>query len=124
MVSFTLGVGSLTCLPTTRSACSGFTVALALLLAGLGSNWLLWLIVAVLVCGLGLSTRAVRVRVWAADGSTAPTSQTPVPGVYVPRLGLNDRSVSPAGSRSWTVTLLAASGPRSLRVTVKVMVSP
>ena len=39
MVSPTLGVGSLTVLVTARSACCGVSVALAVLLPGLGSNW-------------------------------------------------------------------------------------
>src|SRR6516164_8771176 len=73
----TLGVALLTCLPTTRSACCGVTVAAALLLAGSGSYWSLWLIVAVFVSELGLTTRAVSVKVGVADGSTVPTLQKP-----------------------------------------------
>ena len=38
-LSPTLGVGLLTVLVTARSACSGVTVADAVLLPGLGSNW-------------------------------------------------------------------------------------
>ena len=53
MLSPTLGVGLLTVLATARSACCGVSVALALLLPVSGSNWSAWLIVAVLVCGVG-----------------------------------------------------------------------
>ena len=49
-MSPTLGVGLLTVLATTRSACCGVSVALAVLLAVFGSNWSASAIVAVLVC--------------------------------------------------------------------------
>ena len=43
----------------------------------------------------------------------------------MPWLGVADTKVSPAGSRSFTATLVAESGPRLLtRVTVKVIWSP
>jgi hypothetical protein len=52
-------------------------VTLPLLLPVFGSNWSEWLIVAVLVSALWLTTRAVMMRVCAADGVTVPTVQTP-----------------------------------------------
>ena len=52
IVSPTLGVGLLTVLATARSACCGVSMALAVLLAVLGSNWSASVIVAVLVCGV------------------------------------------------------------------------
>src|SRR5437764_636980 len=96
MVSPTLGVALLTVLVTCRSACCGVSVALALLLpvllsctsaccgvagavalllAVLGSNWSLWLMLAVFGAGLGLTTRTVMVRVWVAPTATVPTVQ-------------------------------------------------
>src|SRR5947208_2469026 len=56
--------------------------------------------------------------------ASVPTLHTPVPLLYEPRLGVAVTNCRPVGSRSLTVTLVAVSGPRSLRVTVKVMVSP
>jgi hypothetical protein len=52
-------------------------VTLAWLLLVSGSNWSACLSVAVLVSGLGLATRAVRIKVWATDGLTVPTVQMP-----------------------------------------------
>src|SRR5262245_8337325 len=118
MTSPTLGVGLLTDLPRARSACCGVSVALALLLPEAGSNWSAWLMVAVLVCGLGLTTVAVMVRVCGAVVVTVPTDQTPLALLYVPALEVAESNVSPGGSRSLTATLVAALGPLSLRVTV------
>ena len=56
-------------------------MTLARLLAISRSNWSLWLIEAVLVCAVGLSTRAVRISVWAVDGSMGPMSHTPLEAV-------------------------------------------
>ena len=81
MTSPTSGVASLTDFVRRRSACWGVSVALAVLLAVLGSSWSLSLIVAVLVCAAGLTTVAVRVRVAVPPPATAPTTHTPVPGV-------------------------------------------
>ena len=53
IVSPTLGVGSSTVLLTWRSACCGVSVALAVLLPMVWSNWSLWLTVAVLVWAIG-----------------------------------------------------------------------
>src|SRR3954453_8670099 len=58
MVSPTFGVGLLTVLLTSRSARCGVSVALPLLLPAPGANWSLWLMVAVLVRALGLTTVA------------------------------------------------------------------
>src|SRR5262245_33327369 len=80
--------------------------------------------VAVLVCAPGLATVAVMDRVWRTPALTVPTAQVPVALVYVPWLGVADTKVSPAGSRSSTATLVAASGPLLVRVTVKVTVAP
>src|SRR5262249_30156142 len=100
MVSPTLGVALLTVLVNARSACCGVSVALALLLAVLGSNWSEWLIVAVLVAVFGLITCACRVSVAAAVVSTWPTVHKPVVALYPPWLGVADTSASPVGSRS------------------------
>src|SRR5262249_4647271 len=124
IVSPTLGVGLLTALVTCRSACWGVSVVLALLLAGLGSNWSAPLTTAVLVWASGLATRAWICRVCGAPGATVPTAQVPVAGSYPPWLGVADRKVKPPGSRSETRTPVAASGPALVRVTVKVTVSP
>ena len=67
---------------------------------------------------------AMIVRVCGAPGPTVPTSHTPVASSYVPWLGSAETKVSPAGNRSVTSTLVAASGPLLVRVTVKVIVSP
>ena len=80
--------------------------------------------VAVLVSGSGLSTRAVRISVGVAVVRTSPTVQTPVELSYVPWLGVSETNVSPAGSRSVSTTLVAASGPALLSLTRKVIVSP
>src|SRR5262249_14752084 len=61
-VSPTLGVGLVTALVTRRSERCGVSVALAVLLPVLGSNWSA-LAVAVLVWGAELSTRARSVKV-------------------------------------------------------------
>ena len=53
-------------------------MALALLLAVLGSNWSLRLMLAVLVWALGLVTLAWMVRVCGVAVVTVPTLQTPV----------------------------------------------
>jgi hypothetical protein len=79
--SSTLGVASLTVLVTARSACWGVSVTLAVLLAVFGSNWSAALMVPVLVCAAGLSTVAVMLSVCATAELTAPTFQTPLPGL-------------------------------------------
>src|SRR4051794_38135750 len=83
MVSPTLGVGSLTTLLICRSACCGVSVAAALLLPTLGSNWSLWLTAAVFVWATGLGraawTVAWMVRVSGRAAVTVPAAQTPVP---------------------------------------------
>src|SRR5438876_536945 len=94
-----------------RSAFCGVSVALALLLAPLGSNWSAWLTLAVLTCALELTTLALMVRVALAALARLPTLHTPVPLVYVPWLGVALTKVSPAGSRSLTDTFVAVLGP-------------
>src|SRR6516225_7865964 len=121
-VSPTLGVGSFTVLARARSACCGITVALAVLLAVSGSNWSAWLIVAVFVSALGLTTRAVMVKVGTTERPTVPTVHTPA--AKDPWLGVALTRISPAGKASATVTLVAASGPWLVRATVKVTVLP
>src|SRR5262245_16343603 len=97
---------------------------LALLLPELGSNWSLWLMLAVLDWAAGLITVAWMSRVCGTVVVTVPTVQTPLVLSYEPWLGVADTKVSPAGSRSWIVTLLAESGPAFVSVTVKVIVLP
>jgi hypothetical protein len=63
MVSPRLGVGLLTDLPTCTSACCGVSVALAVLLPGLGSSWSARVMAAVFVAALWLTTRTWRPRV-------------------------------------------------------------
>ena len=53
-----------------------------------------------------------------------PTVQRPVAEAYVPWLGFELTRLSPAGSRSVTWTPVPLAGPLSVRVTVKVIVSP
>ncbi len=98
-ISPTLGVGSLTVLDRTRLACWGFSVELALLFAGLGSNWSEWLIVAVLVWAWGLPTTTVKRSVsGGAVVVTVPTVHTPVLLSYVPWLGRSETNKTPGGS--------------------------
>src|SRR4051812_27135863 len=77
MVSPTLGVASLTVFVTARSARCGVSVALAVLLLELGSNWSAAATVAVLVRASRLVTVAVIVKVCGLAGLTAPTSHVP-----------------------------------------------
>src|SRR5262249_47156559 len=124
MTSPTLGVVLLTDLAMATSACCGVVVAAAELLPGSGSNWSLWLIVAVLVWALALLMVARLVSVSGVVAGTVPTLHRPVVLSYVPRLGVAETKVRPPGSRSVTATSVAASGPALVRVIVKVMVSP
>jgi hypothetical protein len=73
-----LGVGLLTCFATITSACWGVSVALAVLLAVFGSNWSASLMVPVLVCAAGLTTRAVMLSVCGTPELTVPTVHTPL----------------------------------------------
>src|SRR5260370_395693 len=124
MASPTFGVALLTDLLTARSACCGVSMALALLLALSGSNWSLCKMSAVLIRVPELTTVARICRVCGTAVVTVPTFQTPVEAAYVPWLGVENRKDSPAGSTSCTLTLVALSGPLSVSVTVKVMMSP
>src|SRR2546426_9738201 len=65
-------------------------------------------------------TLAVTVRVADEDALTVPTVQKPVPLTYEPWLWVEDTNISPAGSRSLTVTFVAAFGPPLVSVIVKV----
>src|SRR5262245_54902694 len=78
MTSPTLGMGLLTVLVSCRSACCGVSVALVLLWAAVGSSWLAWVTVAVLVWATGMTTRACTCNVWGAPGAMVPTTQIPV----------------------------------------------
>src|SRR5437763_807563 len=78
----------------------------------------------VFVCVVLLTTVAWIARVNGVAVVTVPTVQMPVADAYVPWLGLAVTKVNPAGSRSFTVTLVAESGPLLVRVIVKVMGSP
>src|SRR5262245_7458702 len=124
MVSPTLGVGLLTDLPTARSDFCGNSSAPPLLLPGFGSNWSAVLTVAMLNWASGALTVARIWRVATAPLATVPTSHTPAMSSYVPWLGVEPTKERPAGRRSLTWTLVAASGPALDRVTVKVIVSP
>src|SRR5262249_24603185 len=114
----TLGRGMLTLLASRRSACCGVTVALAVLLAGVGSTGSAWRTVRVLVGAPGLSPRAWMVSLCGAVVMTVPTAQMPVAGSKVPWEGVAVTTVSPGGIASRMVTFVAVSGPRLLRLTV------
>src|SRR6516162_6633445 len=98
-VSPTLGVALLTDFDRDRSDCCGVSVALAVLLPVLGSNWSLWLTAAVFVFPSGLTTLARICRVCGTAAVTVPTVHTPVLETYVPWLGVALTNVNPAGNR-------------------------
>jgi hypothetical protein len=119
---------------TPRSAYKGVTVAVPVLLPGLGSGSLVAVTVATFVEAAGIApgvvggrTSAWIVSVW-ADGpptATVPTCQTPVPASKLPWLGAADRNCRPAaGNWSVTSTPWATLGPRFESVIVNVTVSP
>src|SRR5262249_35016341 len=97
---------------------------LAVLLPVFGSNWSVWVMEAVLVWAAGLTTLASTGRGGVAPPARGPTLHRPGPLVYEPRGGAAATDPRGRGSRARTATLVAASGPALLRVTVKVMVSP
>ena len=72
-VSPTLGAELFTVLAICKSACCGTIEAVLLLLAVLGSNWSEWLIFAVFVSALALTTTAVSVKVGVTERSTVLT---------------------------------------------------
>src|SRR5262245_37369916 len=111
MVSPTLGVGALTLLANSRSACCGVTPMLAVLLVVTGSNWSACVMLAVLICWLGLTMMTFKTSVCGADAATVPTLQRPVVLSYVPCLGIADTNDRPLGRGSRTWTLVASSGP-------------
>src|SRR5205823_12912580 len=80
--------------------------------------------VAVFVSDPVAVTVAVRARVTEAPLAMAPMSQTPVPLVYVPWLGVAETNVSPAGSWSVICTPVASEGPLLVTVIVKVTFDP
>src|SRR5262249_52466052 len=84
----------------------------------------MWLMLAVLVWAIGLTTVAVSVSVAFAPWARDPTFHRPDFAVYVPWLGAALTRVRPAGKRSVTRTPVALAGPLSVSVTVKVTVSP
>ncbi len=119
IVSSTLGVGLLTVLERTRSACCGVVVAEAVLFEVTGSNWSEWLIVAVFVDWLGLVTIAWITSVCGVPTLTVPTVQIPVPGTYVPWLGVVRHERHARGQEVGHLGIGGAhSGPLSVRVTV------
>ena len=71
------------------------------------------MIVAVFVCGSGLTTVAWITSVAGEPTLTVPTLQSPVAGLYVPWLGEAETNDRPAGSRSVTWAFVAAFGPLS-----------
>ena len=77
-MSPTLGVGLLTVFDTDRSASWGVSVALAELLAVIGSNWSAWLMAAVFICAAGSTTVALMISVCGVAVLTVPTVHTPV----------------------------------------------
>src|SRR5262245_42394865 len=117
----TFGVASLTVLSMPRLARWGVSVALAVLLALLGSNWSLPVTIAVLVRAMGLVTAAVIVSTVWVPLASAPTSQMPLVLSYVPWPGAADTNVRPMGKRSVTATPVAPLGPLLASVTVNVI---
>src|SRR5262245_64490869 len=117
----TFGVASLTVLSMARLARWGVSVALAVLLALLGSNWSLSVTVAVLVRAMGLVTAAVIVSTVWVPLASAPTSQMPLVLSYVPWPGVADTNVRPIGKRSVTATPVAPFGPLLTSVTMHVI---
>src|SRR5262245_58930704 len=119
MMSPTLGVGLLTCLPTTRSACCDVTVTLAWLLLESGSSWPP-LITAVLdrTLGGGGRTLATIWRVAVPLLARAPMVQMRVAWSKVPALAIADTKLRPAGSASVTFTPVALAGPLLVAVRV------
>src|SRR5262249_8021616 len=117
-------VGLLTVLVTCRSACCGVSMALAVLLPVIGSNWSAAVAVAVFVWAAGLVTRAWICKVWGAVGVTVPTVQIPGALAYVPWLGVAVTNTRPAGKRSVNATSVVGSGPALVSVTVKAIMSP
>ena len=100
IVSPTLGVGSLTVLASARSACCGVSVALAVLLAVLGSNWSEWVIVAVLVCGDASCDRGLdRERLPSRRWPPSPTSRARSSGRRSPGCGVADDERQPGGQQ-------------------------
>ena len=93
--------GCSTVLVSARSACCGVSVALALLLAGLGSNWSESVIVAVLVCGRGCDRRLNRKRLRRPDADRAdgPDAGRGVVGPLA-RCRRHERQRRPAAGRS------------------------
>src|SRR5262249_5852536 len=83
---------------------------------GSGSNWSAWLTLAVFAPGPGLTTVAAMVRVCVAPAATVPMVQSRVAGSKEPAVAEDDWKLTPAGSTSSTVTLVAASGPLLVRV--------
>ena len=108
----------LTDLASSRSACCGVWVALAALLAVLGSNWSECVIVAVFVCEPGLMTVAWTTSVAGEPTLTVPTVQIPLAGSYVPWLGVAETKETPAARASCAWTPVAGSGPLLVRVMV------
>jgi hypothetical protein len=78
----------------------------------------------VFVCELAEVIVARIVNVCWTDGVTVPTVHTPLFEAYVPWLGVADTNETPAGSKSCTVTVVAAAGPLSISFTVYVIVCP
>ena len=132
-VSPSFGVGLLVCLMTSRSAYFGVSVAVALLLPGVGSGSTTAVISAVFVCGdgmvpaAGIRTVAGRSSVTLAFGCSVPIVQIPVPGSYdpcdgaMPAVSSNNPDVGKVSVSSIPVATL---GPAFVTVTVNVMVSP
>ena len=96
--------------------------AAAVSLPAFRSVWSTAVIVAVFVIVLPevpASTSARTTSTAPAAGASAPTVQTPVPATYAPCVGVAERNVSPAGSRSPTAMPVAPSGPVLVTATVK-----
>src|SRR5271167_2745172 len=102
---------------TTRSACCGVSVTLAVLFTRFGSNSSVWLTDAVNVVAAEVTTVATIVNVCVEPLVTEPTFQTPVEFVYVPEPP-DDKNDNPLGNTSASETFVARFTPEFITVTV------
>ena len=118
-VTFALsaGVALSTVFVTRRSASGTLTVADAALLVAFGSNWSAEADAELVIARCEV-TFAMIDNVAVTPVANDPTVQ--VPAAYDPWEGVDDTSVSPAGSASATDTLVAPSGPLFTTDTVNV----
>src|SRR5437016_2018469 len=114
MTSPTVGVGLLTTWVRTRSDARTRTETESRLLPGTLSVWSSALMAArfrIVVPPVPVLTVADSASVATLPFARLPTVHRPVPAVYVPRLGVLEEYVKPAGRRSVSFTPVAGWGP-------------